>query len=67
MKQYIVTHFDGWYDHTWVIPESKLKDYNDGSFTDGKEYRVFEVSKEISIEEMFKSLGDFPELKDELR
>lgn len=55
MKTYIVTYFDGWYDHTFIIPENEVKDYNDGSFTNtDKKYRVFEVLKEMSIEELFE-------------
>lgn len=51
MKTYIITYFDGWYWHHHLIPASDLKQWQDDSFRDGKEYRVFVVEKEITIEE----------------
>lgn len=56
MKLYIVTYFDGWYDHTWIINEGELKEYNDGSFDNG-DYRFFEVKKELT-KKQFKKLTE---------
>lgn len=59
MRRYIVIYTANYYPNSWILTEDQIKDYNDGSFCDNdnnydnKNYRVFEIAKELTLEELF--------------